>query len=282
MAEDNQADYGINAPESRTYIWRGSTFASTFPDRTAARDAHFCLPHLRPSMRVLDCGCGPGSITVGLADAVRPGEVVGIDMQAAEIARARALAGNLTVENVRFEVASVYQLPFDDASFDAVFAHGVLMHLHDPVRALREMRRVLRPAGIVGIRDFELVGVKTPSTPVLERIDELWRRTLEHRGINPVFARHQRWALCQAGFARTEALVDIRYAGSAEGTQRAAAQMLDRFQHALVPTALEQGWITEGEGAALCAELLAWGERPDALAYGCGSSALAWLEDDGH
>ena len=262
MAEDNQADYGINAPESRTYIWRGSTFASTFPDRTAARDAHFFLPHLRPSMRVLDCGCGPGSITVGLADAVRPGEVVGIDMQAAEIAR--ALAGNLTVENVRFEVASVYQLPFDDASFDAVFAHGVLMHLHDPVRALREMRRVLRPPDIVGIRDFELVGVKTPSTPVLERIDELWRRTLEHRGINPVFARHQRWALRQAGFARTEALVDIRYAGSAEGTQRAAAQMLDRFQHAVVPTALEQGWITEGEGAALCAEL------------------LAWLEDDGH
>lgn len=96
MAEDNQADYGINAPESRTYIWLGSTFASTFPDRTAARDAHFCLPHLRPSMRVLDCGCGPGSITVGLADAVRPGEVVGIDMQAAEIAWARALAGNRT------------------------------------------------------------------------------------------------------------------------------------------------------------------------------------------
>ena len=48
--------------------------------RTAARSAAFLLPHLRPGMRLLDFGCGPGSITVGLAGVVAPGEVVGVDI----------------------------------------------------------------------------------------------------------------------------------------------------------------------------------------------------------
>src|SRR5215510_14745958 len=46
--------------------------------RTAARRASFFLPYLRAGMHVLDCGCGPGSITIGLADVVPPREVVGI------------------------------------------------------------------------------------------------------------------------------------------------------------------------------------------------------------
>jgi ubiquinone/menaquinone biosynthesis C-methylase UbiE len=121
--------------------------------RTAAQEAAFFLPHLRPGMRVLDVGCGPGSITVGLAEVVAPGEVVGIDVQQSQVERARDLAVERGVANVRFEVGDVYRLPFLDHSFDAVFAHTVLMHLQEPVRALAEARRVLRPGGITGVRD---------------------------------------------------------------------------------------------------------------------------------
>lgn len=274
-AEGNHLDGGINAPEQRTYIWLGSGFASTFPDRTASRDADFFLPHLKPGMRVLDCGCGPGSITIGLAEAVTPGEVVGIDMQADEIVRARALAREQRVENLRFEVASIYKLPFGDGCFDAIFAHGVLMHLHDPVRALHEMRRVLDPSGIVGIRDFEVVRIRTPSTPLLERVEDLWRRGIEHRGVNPRFARHQRQALVQAGFVRSEAMVNVGYGGTTEATRRSAVQAVADFRHAVVPIALEQGWATQEELTSLCLEIVTWGERPDALVYGCGYSSLA-------
>src|ERR1700704_476217 len=60
--------------------------------RRAAEAADFILPHLRPGMRVLDCGCGPGSITVDLATAVAPGEVIGIDIEQSQLDTARALA----------------------------------------------------------------------------------------------------------------------------------------------------------------------------------------------
>jgi ubiquinone/menaquinone biosynthesis C-methylase UbiE len=77
-------------------------------------------------MRGLDLGCGPGSITLGLAEAVAPGEMVGVDVQPSQVAQAQALSAARGVMNVRFEVADVYRLPFPDGSFDAVSAHAGL------------------------------------------------------------------------------------------------------------------------------------------------------------
>jgi len=103
--------------------------------------------------QLLDVGCGPGSITLDLAGLVAPGQVVGIDIQRAQIDQARALASARGVTTVRFEVEDIYELPFSDASFDAALANGVLMHLSEAVRALAELRRVLRPGGVAGVRD---------------------------------------------------------------------------------------------------------------------------------
>jgi SAM-dependent methyltransferase len=138
--------------------------------RTAAKEGAFFLPYLRAGMRLLDLGCGPGSITLGLAEKVAPGEVVGVDLQPSQVAQAQELSAARGVKNVRFEVADIYQLSFPDGSFDAVFAHVVLMHLREPVRALTEMRRVLRPGGIVGVRDCDWGGrIHAPITPLLEQ-----------------------------------------------------------------------------------------------------------------
>ena len=68
--------------------------------------------YLRPGMSVLNMGCGPGTITQGLAELVAPGRVVGIDMQPALIERAHALAASRGQTNLRFEVADLYDLPF--------------------------------------------------------------------------------------------------------------------------------------------------------------------------
>jgi ubiquinone/menaquinone biosynthesis C-methylase UbiE len=118
--------------------------------RTAAKEGAFFLPFLRPGMRVLDLGCGPGSITLGLAQAVAPGEAIGVDLQPSQVALAQALSAARGVMNARFEVADVYRLPFPDGSFDAVFGNAVLMHLREPVQALAEVRRILRPAIYTG------------------------------------------------------------------------------------------------------------------------------------
>jgi ubiquinone/menaquinone biosynthesis C-methylase UbiE len=104
-------------------------------NRTVARQAAFFLPHLRPGMSLLDCGCGPGTITIGLAQAVAPGQVVGIDIEPSLLERASALGREQEVSNVHFQVANVFELSFSAGSFDAVFAHTLLSHLNQPLRA---------------------------------------------------------------------------------------------------------------------------------------------------
>src|SRR5688572_17021804 len=94
--------------------------------RTATVNAAFLLPHLAPGMSLLDAGCGAGSITLGLAEAVAPGEVVGIDVSAEGIDAARSLATARDITNACFEVADACALPFEDGSFDAVFSHALL------------------------------------------------------------------------------------------------------------------------------------------------------------
>ena len=83
---------------SEQYVQRGNPgIEAVFAARTASREAAFFLPYLRSGTQVLDVGCGPGSITLGLAEAVAPGSVVGIDFQPAQIKQARASAAERAV-----------------------------------------------------------------------------------------------------------------------------------------------------------------------------------------
>ena len=123
--------------------------------RTAEVEAAYLLPRLRPGMRLLDIGCGPGTITTGLARAVAPGEVVGLDVGAAVLDEARAHLATTRLDNVRFEEGSVYALPSSNAAFDVVHAHQVLQHLTRPADAAREAFRVLRPGGILAVRECD-------------------------------------------------------------------------------------------------------------------------------
>lgn len=140
--------------------------------RTAAEAAAFLLPHLEPGMRLLDVGCGPGTITTGLAERVAPGQVVAIDVEPTVLETAREVARERGIENISFEEASVYALPYTAGSFDAAYAHQVLQHLAEPIAALEEIRRVLRPGGIVAVRDADYQTMV--AWPRYEAIDD-WR-----------------------------------------------------------------------------------------------------------
>jgi ubiquinone/menaquinone biosynthesis C-methylase UbiE len=94
--------------------------------RTAAKHAAFFTRFLRPGMRVLDCGCGPGTITVDLAQLVSPGHVFGIDLEQSQVRYAQDQARQRQV-NASFGVASIYALPFSDGYFDAAFSHALFL-----------------------------------------------------------------------------------------------------------------------------------------------------------
>ena len=160
-----------NRAEEQGYILgHSSLIIQHLSQRKAAKEAAFFLPHLKPGMSLLDCGCGPGVMTVDLAAVVAPGNVVGVDLESSQFTVGQQRAQERAVSNIRFEVGNILDLAFPDNSFDAVFAHGVLYHLSDPGAALTELYRVLKPGGIVGIRDLDSGGmIISPSDPVLEQ-----------------------------------------------------------------------------------------------------------------
>src|SRR6185436_4550800 len=115
--------------------------------RTADEAAAFLLPLLQPGMRLLDVGCGPGSITRGLAQRLAPGEVVGLDLSRETLASAREDAAQRGLTNLTYVEGSVYQIPFPDASFDVAYAHQVTQHLRKPADALGRCCACCVPAG---------------------------------------------------------------------------------------------------------------------------------------
>src|SRR5665647_3103119 len=127
--------------------------------RTVANSAAYLIPHLTAGLNLLDVGCGPGTITVDLARRLAPGHVTGVDASAEIIEHAAGLAFDEGVHNAVFRVGDVYALDFPDESFDIVHAHQVLQHVANPVAAMREIRRVLKPGGILAARDADYGGV---------------------------------------------------------------------------------------------------------------------------
>jgi ubiquinone/menaquinone biosynthesis C-methylase UbiE len=119
--------------------------------RTVENSAAYLARYLVGGASVLDVGCGPGTITADVARRVAPGSVIGIDASADVLEQARANAQGSS--NIEFRIGDVDALEFGDDSFDVVHAHQVLQHVADPVRALREMKRVCKPGGVVGARD---------------------------------------------------------------------------------------------------------------------------------
>lgn len=174
--------------------------------RTAANSCAYLLPHLHPGLRLLDVGCGPGTITADLAALVAPGPVVAVDAAAGILAEARRTVDARNLDNVTFEQADAAALPYPDGHFDVVHAHQVLQHLPDPVAALRELRRVCRPGGVVAARDADYGGfVWTPPDAVLDRWLDLYLAVARANGGEPEAARWLvPWAR-QAGFTELTA-----------------------------------------------------------------------------
>jgi ubiquinone/menaquinone biosynthesis C-methylase UbiE len=107
-----------------------------------------------PGERVLELGPGPGAFTVDAAQRVGPeGQLVVVDIQPEMIARVERRVRAAGLANVETHVASAYDLPLDDASVDRAFLITVLPEIPDRARALAELRRVLKPGGVLSITE---------------------------------------------------------------------------------------------------------------------------------
>lgn len=173
--------------------------------RTAENSACYLLPRLTPDTTLLDIGAGPGTITDDLASRVARVTATEIDEATLNITR-----GGVTRDNVDFEVADVHALDFADGSFDVVHAHQVLQHVTDPVQALREMRRVCAPGGVVAVRDVDYSAISVfPADPALIEWLDLYRTLARARGGEPdAGPRLLSWANA-AEFRRVDASASV-------------------------------------------------------------------------
>jgi SAM-dependent methyltransferase len=239
--------------------------------RTAENSAAYLLPELHPGQDVLDIGCGPGTITADLALLVAPGQVVGLDAAPDVVARAASSASPLgsgrDLTNLRFEVGDVFSLGYPDESFDVVHLHQVLQHLGDPVAALVEARRVLRPHGVLAARDSDY-GAFTwaPADPMLDRWRAIYLAVTARNG------HDARIGPRLPGLARSAGFSDIGVSSStwtyADPDARAwwGGLWADRVRYSrLAEQAVSYGLSDGDELAAIAAAFMRWSEADDAV-----------------
>ncbi|MCY3801835.1 MAG: class I SAM-dependent methyltransferase [Chloroflexi bacterium] len=168
---------------------------------TAESHARHLLPYLRSGLRVLDFGCGPGAISAGLAKAIAPGELHGVDVKESQVALARKVARAGKHANATFHVADVTDLPFEDGFFDAAHGHSILMHVPDTQAALAEVKRVLKPGGIISCREMICESCFTyPDFGVIRNSWDMFEDLLVADDGHPQMGKQMKGHLVRAGF----------------------------------------------------------------------------------
>jgi len=162
-------------------------------------------PLLAPGQRILDLGCGPGTITIGVARRIAPGEVIGIDPESSQVEAARSLAAR---ENFppKFEIGRAGELPFTDESFDGAYAHAVFEHLSNPHNALLDLRRKLRRGGFAALRSPDWGGFLVhPLSPDVQQALALYQEIQTANGGDIHAGRKLGGWLRDAGFKEVKA-----------------------------------------------------------------------------
>jgi ubiquinone/menaquinone biosynthesis C-methylase UbiE len=273
----------MSTPGDKAYTF-GYTTAATemMAARSATANAAFFLKQVRSGMRVLDCGCGPGSITLGLAEVAAPGEAFGIDLDSSQVALARTEAARRGIENVHFGTADVCHLPFPAATFDVVFGHTILMQFSNPHPVLTEAWRVLKPGGVAGFREWASDGsLYEPPDGARRKCMTLFTRMLERDGGDPRVGRRLGGLLHEAGFRQVTTSASYEVPGTPEAKRISYARWARLCEEAdWMGQAISLGWIRKEERQALIAALRAEGATPDAFAAAAFCEALGWKYGD--
>jgi ubiquinone/menaquinone biosynthesis C-methylase UbiE len=231
--------------------------------RTAENSAAYLLPYLRADQHLLDVGCGPGTLTLDLRR--RVAAVTALEQTAEALDLARAEAARQGVSGVEFAVGDVHALELADDFFDVVHAHQVLQHVADPVQALREMRRVTRPGGVVAARDSDYAAFAWfPRLPALDEWMALYQQCARANGGEPDAGRRMlSWARA-AGFREVTPSASVWCFATPEDRAWWGGMWADRIlQSAMARQALDAGFATPSDLQAISTAWQEWAAAPD-------------------
>ena len=222
---------------------------------------------------MLDFGCGPGTLSVGLARAVAPGEMHGVDMEESQIALARSVARATVQDNAIFHVGDATALHFEDNFFDVAHCYNVLMHIPDTQAVLAEVKRVLKPGGIIGCREIICdSSFSHPDFGVLKKAWNMFGDLLDADDGHSQMGKDLKVHLLQSGFANVQMDATFNVYSSPEDIASFHKLVANWFlSPAIMEAALKYGVATE----KLCNEIREghekWKVHPGAMvavAYG--------------
>jgi SAM-dependent methyltransferase len=200
------------------------------------------LAGLEPGMRVADLGCGVGMVTAMLAELVGPGgQVVGVDFSGAQIAQAREMLP-ARLSNVSFVEASAADTGLPYGTFDLVYSRFLLIHLTEPMKALREMRNLLKPGGILVCEDGDLTSAGSEPPSRLSAFSELFGRLGPTWGVDYTLGRNLFHMALDAGF--TDVNISFNQPVVARGETK---RLLDLSVAEAGPSFVKAGLITDEE-----------------------------------
>jgi len=242
--------------------------------------AGFFLRHLQPGMVVLDCGCGNATITIGLAEALPAGRIVGVDLGQDSLRAARRNASAMGRENLVCAAADGRRLPFPEAAFDAVFCHSVIETVGDPANIVSELRRVTKSGGVVGAASIEYGGLILAGNRTVgpERFYEIRQLLWRAAGIaEPNMGRRLRGLFEEGGFSRVEAFADYISYGTPDRVMAfahdRAAECRDRQ---LYDAVARHGIASAEELIDLASQWEDWGQDAKAFFAFPWGRVLAW------
>lgn len=236
---------------------------SSYAQRTAEECAAFLLPHLTSDTVALDVGSGPGTVTAGLARRVR--QVIGLDISTDMVEAARRHVSRQGITNATFQTGSAYELPWDDYRFDVVYAHQVLQHLADPVRALQEAWRVLKPGGLLAVRDADYgTMVHGPMEPALHRWRRLYHQVTAANGGEADSGRFLLSWVLEAGFVNPSVTTrTTTYATPEDRVAWGGLWAVRVMDSDFADHAVRGGFATRDELVEISAAFRRWTDRPD-------------------
>lgn len=285
MAEQNQSDNYIQSYSNHTL--------ATHLLRTAESEAAFLLPLIKKTDSILDVGCGPGTITTGLAKYAREGSTVGIDISHEVLQKAKAIAAEADIPilgpgSVHFEQGNIVSgLSYSDDTFDIIYCNQVLgyfvLPLDLPNQALIEMRRVLKPGGILAVR----ATADQHFYPQSLDLDRLWVGNFDravHKGFPPAIDRvgSRMPALFRAaGFDVDGGNVHVGAGTTVYSGSEARHWLARRGINQLRPgDAFHQNWldagITEREIQETLEAVAKWADTEDAWFAAVQCEVLGW------
>jgi ubiquinone/menaquinone biosynthesis C-methylase UbiE len=253
------------------------TFEAKLADRNAADYADFVLPHLTPTSRVLDVGCGEGTISLGLAKVAA--HVVGVDLDEGAFADAQRYAKKHRIDNVEFRADNVYSLGLPDNGFDACLCHSILEAVDRPLDVLHEIKRTLKPGGVLGAASVDYGGLilAGPNEPLLRRFYAIRERTWQlDLASDPYRGRALRGLLTSAGFHRVVTTAKYFSYGTDDAVRAfGMARAEDCRDERYVTSAQTHGLATARDLSAMEDAWVDWSRSPDAYA------AFAWCRATG-